>query len=70
MLTNVSFNPVNKDAIYHNIFKDALKLRFHRERHVCIKKNASISSEPSHKSQIVLSMGADNAINKLHANRC
>lgn len=69
MLTNVSFNPVNKDAIYHDIFKDALKLRFHRERHVCIKK-ASISSEPSHKSQVVLLMGADNAINKLHTNRC
>lgn len=29
---------VNKDANYHNILKDALELRFHRERHVCIKE--------------------------------
>lgn len=29
MLTNISHIPFNKDALYHNILKDALELRFH-----------------------------------------
>lgn len=62
MLTVLASSPVHKDANYHDILKDALELRFHRERHVCIKK-CQFFSEPSHKWISLL------AIEKLHANR-
>lgn len=37
----LALKQVNKDVNYHNILKDALELRLHRERHVCSNKTAN-----------------------------
>lgn len=68
MLTNISHIPFNKDALYHNILKDALELRFHWERHVFAKKGDNFLANHHKTTHLMLSVDADNAVNKLHAN--
>lgn len=57
MLPSVS----GKDDNYHNIFKDALKLRFHRECHACAQKRPCLGHHS--RTQIMLLVGADDAFN-------
>lgn len=55
MLTVLASSPVHKDANYHDILKDALELRFHRERHVCIKKCQFLANHHTNESVYSLS---------------